>query len=128
MLSCRHGTTHTWAKKDNSTTNLKNHAEQCDMKADSSKLKQLKINDVASHYNAGEFHLLHIEWMVQSHRPTTIIEDPKLQEIYCLLNPQVRIHSDMTLRCDIKEVYEVSKERLKQLLKEHEGWFHIAFD
>ncbi|KAK0430765.1 hypothetical protein EV421DRAFT_1912525 [Armillaria borealis] len=108
VFSCkRHGTTHTHAKKDSSMTNLKNHAERCDMKASSASSKQLKIMDIASQYNEGEFRLLHIYW---------------------LLNPQVKIHSDMMLDCDIKEVYEVSKERLKELLKEHEGRFHVTFD
>ncbi len=116
------------AKKDTSMTNLKNHAERCDMKANSATSKQLKITDIASQYTEGEFWLLHTEWMTQSHRPTVMIEDEKLQQIYQLLNPQVKIHSDMTLSQDIQEVYEVSKEQLKELLKEHEGRFHVAFD
>lgn len=66
--------------------------------------------------------------MTQSHRPTLAIKDEKLRQIYWLLNPQVKIHSDTTLGQDIKETYEVSKERLKELLKEHEGRFHVAFD
>ncbi|SJL18670.1 uncharacterized protein ARMOST_22267 [Armillaria ostoyae] len=129
VFTCKwHGTTHIRARKDTSTTNLKNHAERCDMKASSTKSKQTKIDEVASRYTYGEFHLLHAEWMTQSHRPTLIIEDPKLQEIYRLLNPNVKIPSDTTLGCDIKEVYEVSKERMKEMLKEHEGRFHITFD
>ncbi len=127
-MSQSHGTTHTHAKKDTSTTNLKNHAEHCDLKAKTSTVKQLKINEVASQYTHGEFRLLHAEWMTQSHRPQAIITDPGLQKIYRLLNPRVQIHSEMTVRHDIKEVYEVSKDRLKEMLKEHEGCFHIAFD
>ncbi len=126
--SCRHGTTHTHAKKDTSTTNFKNHAEWCDMKANSATSKQLKITDIALQYTEGEFQLLHTKWMTQSHWPTIMIEDKKLQQIYWLLNPQVKIHSDTTLSWDIQEVYEVSKERLKELLKEHEGCFHVAFN
>ncbi len=124
----RHGATHTQAKKNSSTTNLKNHAKWCDMKANSAMSKQLKITDIASQYTEGEFWLLHVEWMTQSHRPTLAIKDEKLRQIYWLLNPQVKIHSDTTLGQDIKETYEVSKERLKELLKEHEGRFHVAFD
>ncbi len=124
----RHGTIHTRAKKDTSNTNLKNHAECCDLKAKMSTSKQLKIDEVASQYTHGEFRLLHAEWMDQLHCPQAIIQDPGLQKIYRLLNPRVQIHSDMTVGCDIKEVYEVSKEQLKEMLKEHEGRFHIAFD
>ncbi|PBL01892.1 hypothetical protein ARMGADRAFT_1023273 [Armillaria gallica] len=115
IFTCKwHGITHTHAKKDTSTTsttNLKNHTEHCDMKANSSQSKQLKIDEVLSQY--------------------TIIKDPGLQKIYCLLNPQVQIHSDKTLGYNIKEVFEVSKKQLKEILREHErfwchkGWIEV---
>ncbi len=98
------------------------------MKANSSKSQQLHIDEVSSQYTIGEFRLLHVEWMTESHCPNYMIKDPGLQRIYRLLNPRVQIHSDNTLGRDIKEVFEVLKERLKELLKEHEGHFHIAFD
>ncbi len=123
-----HITTHTHACKDTSTTNLKNHAEHCDIKAQNTKLKQPKINEVISSYNHGEFHLLHVEWLTESHWPDAIIEDPGLQRIYCHLNPQVKIHSDTMVGYDIKETFEVLKERLKELFREHNGHFHIAFN
>ncbi len=98
------------------------------MKANASQSQQLRIDEVSSQYTVGEFRLLHVEWMTESHRPNYMIQDPGLKKIYRLLNPRVHIHSDKTLGRDIKEVFEVSKERLKEILKEHEGHFHIAFD
>ncbi len=80
MPLCRHGTTHTHAKKDTSTTNLKNHAKRCDMKVNSSKSQQLRIDEVLSQYTVGEFHLLHVEWMTELHCSNYMIKDPGFKE------------------------------------------------
>ncbi|KAK0473532.1 hypothetical protein EDD18DRAFT_1092071, partial [Armillaria luteobubalina] len=129
VFTCKcHGTTHIYAHKDTSITNLKNHAKHCDMKAQNTKLKQPKINEVISSYNYGEFRLLHVEWFTESHHPDMMIKDPGLQRIYCHLNPQVKICFDKMVSCNIKETFEVTKERLKELLREHEGCFHIIFN
>ncbi len=66
-------------------------------------------------------------WRSLTNQPSWL-KTKKLQQIYWLLNPQVKIHSDMTLGHDINEVYEVSKEWLKEMLKEHEGHFHVTFN
>ncbi len=127
-------------------SNLRGHAEKCDLKAAQERngARQLKIDEIVSKYTDGEFRYLTVEWLTQCHRPNIIIEDIPLQKIFRLLNPAVNIHSDTTAGCDIKEVYEVSKEQLKQMLKvnswlsqntcllnmvqEHDGRFHVAFD
>ncbi|SJL14102.1 uncharacterized protein ARMOST_17557 [Armillaria ostoyae] len=131
VFTCkRHGSTHTRSRKDNSTSNLKGHAEKCDLRAAQERNgpRQSKINEIASKYTDGEFRYLMVEWLTQCHRPNTIIEDVLLQKIFHLLNPAVNVHSDTTAGRDIKEVYEVSKEQLKQMLKEHDGRFHVTFD
>ncbi len=125
----RHGSTHTHSCKDNSTSNLRGHAEKCDLKAvqERNGAKQPKINKIASKYTNGEFRYLMVEWLTQCHWPNIIIKDIPLQKIFCLLNPAVNIHSDTTAGHDIKEVYEVLKEQLKQMLKVNSQLSHMEY-
>ncbi|KAK0433217.1 uncharacterized protein EV420DRAFT_1489356 [Desarmillaria tabescens] len=120
VFTCkRHRSMHTHSCKDNSTSNLKGHAEKCDFQAqqDRSGPWQQKIGEIASKYMGGEFRYLMVEWLMQCHWPNTIIEDVLLQKIFQLLNPVVNIHSDIMAGHNVKEIYEVSKEQLKRMLK-----------
>jgi Na+-transporting NADH:ubiquinone oxidoreductase subunit NqrA len=56
-------------------------------------------------------------WVARRHRPFAIVEDPELLEIFHDLNNKCTTPSASTVSRDVKEIFQVSRKKVAQLLQ-----------
>jgi len=56
-------------------------------------------------------------WIARRHRPFSIIEDPELIDILVDLNSKVVTPSRYTVSRDVKEIFQMSRSKVSQILK-----------
>jgi hypothetical protein len=56
-------------------------------------------------------------WVARRHRPFAIVEDDELIEIFMDLNNKVEVPSRFTVSRDVKEIFELSRKRVAEILK-----------
>jgi len=89
-------------------TNLLCHVKSCEGQVveDSKSIVQYAHG---SSYNKAELRYLISLWVVQCHRPFTIIEDAPLQRIFKMLYGKVEMPSEVMVSWDVREIHSVSK-------------------
>jgi hypothetical protein len=56
-------------------------------------------------------------WIARRHRPFSIIKDPELIDILVDLNSKVITPSRYTVSRDVKEIFQMSRSKVSQILK-----------
>jgi hypothetical protein len=56
-------------------------------------------------------------WVAHRHRPFAIVEDDELIDIFMDLNNKVEVPSRFTLSRDVKEIFELSRIKVAEILK-----------
>jgi alpha-amylase/alpha-mannosidase (GH57 family) len=56
-------------------------------------------------------------WVARRHRPFTIVEDDELIDIFMDLNNKVEVPSRSTVSRDVKEIFDMSRKRVANILK-----------
>jgi alpha-amylase/alpha-mannosidase (GH57 family) len=56
-------------------------------------------------------------WVARRHRPFTIVEDDELIDIFMDLNNKVEVLSRSTVSRDVKEIFDMSRKRVANILK-----------
>jgi hypothetical protein len=56
-------------------------------------------------------------WVVQHHRPFSIVEDGPLRDAFQMLYGMVKVPSANTVSRDVREVHELSKAAVVAMLK-----------
>ncbi|TDL14852.1 hypothetical protein BD410DRAFT_699758, partial [Rickenella mellea] len=118
-------------RHEDSTSNLNKHARVCSPPAPSS---QTKIRDFAhgTNYEKSKFRFLITIWVARRHRPYAIVEDPELIQLFQMLYLKVEIPSRMTVSRDVREVYEITKQSIVQMLAVRScaycGFLHLCID
>ena len=70
-----------------------------------------------STYNPHKFRMKIAIWIACRHRPFSIIEDDELIDIFMDLNYKVEVPSRFTVLRDVKEIFEMSHEKVAEMLK-----------
>jgi hypothetical protein len=56
-------------------------------------------------------------WVSRRHRPFAIVEDDELIDIFMDLNNKVEVPSESTVSRDVKEIFQISRARVAQMLQ-----------
>jgi hypothetical protein len=56
-------------------------------------------------------------WVARRHRPFAIVEDDELVDIFMDLNNKVEVPSRFTVSRDVKEIFEMSRKKVADILK-----------
>ena len=119
----------TRARNDDSTSNLIRHVNKCagilNMKPG-----QIGIKDFAhgSTYNPAKLRYKLAIWVTRRHRPFSIVEDPELVDIFHDFHAGVIVPSRQTLVRDIKDILDLTKSHLADILKSVQGKIHLVID
>jgi hypothetical protein len=68
------------------------------------------------------------KWIAESNRPTSIVSDPELVNLFTTGHTHLKAPSPNTVRRDVKAAYEKCRGRIANLLREHPGRIHFATD
>ncbi len=101
-------------RHDNSTSNLKKHAEKC---APPKNGNTIEDHIPGAKYSKALMRYKLLIWISQRYRPYAIVEDPELREIFQMLYSRVEVPSARTISRDMQEVFELSKLNVVALLK-----------
>ena len=99
--------------KEDSTTNLLRHVKSCD----GQEINESQSYAHGSSYSKAELRYFISLWVVQCHRPFTIIEDLPLQRILKMLYAKVETPSPNTISRDVKEIHGISKGHVAKFLQ-----------
>jgi hypothetical protein len=58
-------------------------------------------------------------WVARRHRHFAIVEDDELIEMFMDLNNKVEVPSRFTVSRDVKEIFELSRKKVTEILKVH---------
>lgn len=103
------------ADSEDSTGNLRRHADCCDPdETPETELLATYAHGVT--YTAARMRLLLALWCARRHRPYAIVEDPEIKEIFRMLYPRVYIPSRTTVSRDVRVIHRDMQEALIELL------------
>lgn len=77
-----------------------------------------------STYTREGFRFIIAAWIVESNRPYSIVNDPRLQEAFQMLHGQVDIPGRTTVARDINALFKMAKANLIDKYKVHDGMFN----
>ena len=101
---------------DDSTSNLPKHISTCDLtKAHETETIIAYANGHT--YTPARMRYLLAKWVSRRFRPFAIVEDPELIAIFQMLYGRAQIPSASTVSRDVKEIFELTKISVKQLLQ-----------
>ncbi|OJT06793.1 hypothetical protein TRAPUB_2358 [Trametes pubescens] len=103
------------ADYEDSTTNLKRHAELCDP-PETPATEMITAYASGVSYSPSRMRYLIAMWCARRHRPFSIVEDEEFREILHMLYPKVSLPSRFTVSRDIQMIVEDSRDRVKELL------------
>ena len=106
----------TRARHDDSTSNLVRHVRDCDKSAPPGSGSIITFAQ-GSTYTPHKLRMKIALWIARRHRPFSIIEDPELINILVDLNSKVVTPSRYTVSRDVKEIFQMSRSKVLQILK-----------
>jgi hypothetical protein len=106
----------TRARHDDSTSNLVHHVHDCDKTAPPGSGSIVAFAQ-GSTYTPHKLWMKIALWVACRHRPFNIIEDPELIDILTDLNSKVVTPSQYTVSRDVKEIFEMSRGKVSEILK-----------
>ncbi|KAF4611964.1 hypothetical protein D9613_004308 [Agrocybe pediades] len=114
-------------RHDESTSNLQRHVRTC-TPANSSETRAISSYAHGSTYTAENHQMNLAIWVARRSRPFAIVEDKELLDIFQALNTNCVTPSRHTVSRDVREIYELSKERVGDILRAYPGKLHICAD
>lgn len=99
-----------------STGNLSRHVKACDPE-DTPEAEIITAYASGVTYSASRLRFLVAMWVARRHHPFTIVDDPEFQEILRMLYPKIKLPSRVTVSRDVRDIFERTRERLKDKLK-----------
>lgn len=106
----------TRARHDDSTSNLMRHVRWCDHTAEPGS-GSITAFAQGSTYTRHKHRMKIALWVARRHRPFSIVEDPELLDIFTDLNNKVVTPSRYTVSRDVKEIFQLSRKKVSELLK-----------
>ena len=103
-------------RHDECTSNLVRHADRCTPGATT---LTTSISSFAhgSTYSYPKFHMKLALWVTRHHRPFAIVEDNELMDIFMDLNNKVEVPSRVTVSRDVKEIFQISRVKVAEILQ-----------
>lgn len=114
------------ANYEYSTGNLKRHVDSCEPD-DTPKGEKISAFAHGVTYTPLRMRLFLALWCARHHRPYAIVEDPELQNIFCMLYAKVKIPSRSTVSRDVQLLHREMKSALVALLLVSERRVNCAF-
>ena len=102
--------------EEDSTTNLLRHVKSCNGQV-VNESQSIAHYAHGSSYSKAELRYLISLWVIQCHRPFTIIEDISLQRIFKMLYAKVETPSHDTISRDVREIHGISKAHVGKYLQ-----------
>ncbi|KAI1784595.1 hypothetical protein LXA43DRAFT_1066610 [Ganoderma leucocontextum] len=96
------------APTDESTGNLNRHFKACILQATATS------EMITAYAQGATYSYAHI---ARRHRPFTIVEDPEFKELLHMLYVRMEIPSRVTVSCDLKDIFQDSRARVKGKLQ-----------
>jgi hypothetical protein len=106
----------TRARHDDSTSNLMRHVRWCDHTAEPGS-GSITVFAQGSTYTPHKHRMKIALWVARRHRPFSIVEDPELLDIFTDLNNKAVTPSRYTVSRDVKEIFQLSRKKVSELLK-----------
>jgi len=106
----------TRVQHNESTSNLVRHADKCTPGA-TTVTASITAFAHGSSYSYPKFQLKLALWVARRHRPFAIVEDEELIDIFMDLNNKVEVPSQQTLSRDVKEIFQISRTRVAEILQ-----------
>jgi hypothetical protein len=104
------------SRHDESTSNLVRHTDKCSP-GDTAASASIAAFAHGSTYSYPKFRMKIALWVSRRHRPFAIVEDNELIEIFMDLNNKVEVPSQSTVSRDVKEIFQISRVRVAQMLQ-----------
>jgi hypothetical protein len=96
---------------------LVQHAKACGGEISTTGSSSITAFVQGSTYNPHKFRMKIAIWVSCRHRPFTIIEDDELIDIFMDLNNKVEVPSRFTVSRDVKEIFDMSRKKVVEMLK-----------
>jgi hypothetical protein len=106
----------TRVRHDESTSNLVHHSDRCTPGATTT-TSSITSFAHGSTYSYPKFRVKLALWVARRHRPFSIIEDEELIDIFMDLNNRVEVPSHVTVSCDVKEIFQISRVKVVEILQ-----------
>ena len=105
-------------RHNESTSNLVRHSYRCTPGAMTSTMTS-SIASFAhgSTYSYPKFRVKLALWVARHHRPFSIVEDEELIDIFMDLNNKVEVPSPKTVSRDVKEIFQISRAKVAEILQ-----------
>ena len=101
---------------DESTSNLVRHADRCTPGA-TTLTTSISAFAHGSTYSYPKFRMKLALWIARCHRPFAIVEDNELIDIFMDLNNKVEVPSRITVSPDVKEIFQISRVKVAEILQ-----------
>ena len=103
-------------RHDESTSNLVRYSDRCTpgAMAMSSSIASFAHG---STYSYPKFRVKLALWVARRHRPFSIVEDEELIDIFMDLNNKVEVPSRKTISRDVKEIFQISRAKVAEILQ-----------
>ncbi|MGH7239795.1 MAG: hypothetical protein ACREHG_06970 [Candidatus Saccharimonadales bacterium] len=97
--------------------NLIKHVQSCEPTSDTCQQQQM-MNTMAlgSTYSREKLRVAIATWTSRHRRPFQIVEDPEFVDMVKMLNPCADVPSRFSVLRDVKNLFELSKEKVKACL------------
>jgi len=106
----------TRVRHDESTSNLVRHSDRCAPGATTT-TSSIASFAYGSTYSYPKFRVKLVLWVARRHRPFSIVEDEELIDIFMDLNNKVEVPSRMTVSRDVKEIFQISRSKVAEILQ-----------
>ncbi|KAF6747489.1 hypothetical protein DFP72DRAFT_784107, partial [Ephemerocybe angulata] len=115
-------------RTDESTSNLVRHVKACEAGVNPEQVNMFSafVNGITFDYARHRVGLA--LWCARAARPNRIVEDPELIKCFTDIYPKVKMPSRMTIARDTKEIHQLTKEHIVEMLQEHPGKIHVGAD
>ena len=104
------------SRHDESTSNLVRHVDKCSP-GDAAASTAIAMFAHGSTYSYPKFRMKIALWVSWCHRPFAIIEDDELIDLFRDLYNKVEVPSQSTVSRDVKEIFQMSRVRVAQMLQ-----------
>lgn len=101
---------------DESTSNLVCHSDRCTPRATTT-ISSIASFAQGSTYLYPKFCVKLALWVACRHRPFLIVEDEELIDIFMDLNNRVEVPSPITVSRDVKEIFQISRVKVAEILQ-----------
>lgn len=80
-------------------------------------MQQITAFSSGTTYSVARFRYLLAMWCARCYRPFNIVKDDELVEIFTMLYARIDVPHPITVSCDVKEIFRISKENVAKVLQ-----------